>query len=82
MSYIFNYLGKCWNYIVHHYWSKDILRANILYVFLVLIYEMVHFSLKPIHWTTFNKVFWLMNLCLFFKLGLDIFDRYLHMRQR
>ena len=34
MENLLNYPRKCWNYIIYHHWSKDILRANILYIFL------------------------------------------------
>ncbi|MGN1279246.1 MAG: hypothetical protein ACI4T4_01030 [Limosilactobacillus sp.] len=75
MESILNYPRKCWNYIIHHHWSKDILRANLLYIFLVVVYNLCHFSLAIIHWHVFTKFFWLMNLCLFFKLALDLLDR-------
>ena len=68
MKNLLNYPRKCWNYIIYHHWSKDILRANILYIFLVIVYNLCHFSLTIIHWHIFNQFFWLMNLCLFFKL--------------
>lgn len=58
MANLLNYFRRCWNYIIHHRWSKDILRANLFYIFLVVVY----------------------NLCLFFKLSLDILDRLLRQR--
>ena len=59
---------------------EDILRANRFYIFLVVVYNLCHFSLAVIHWHIFNQFFWLMNLCLFFKLSLDILDRLLRQR--
>lgn len=75
MNGILTYLHNIWRYIVDHRWSKDILRANIFYIVLVVIYDLVHFSLQPIKWRTFILFFCLLNLCLFFKLVLDIIDR-------
>lgn len=80
MANLLNYFRRCWNYIIHHRWSKDILRANLFYIFLVVVYNLCHFSLAVIHWHIFNQFFWLMNLCLFFKLSLDILDRLLRQR--
>ncbi|MCH3921848.1 hypothetical protein [Limosilactobacillus sp.] len=68
-------LKRCWDYIVSHKWSKDILRANLLFIALVICYNLFHFHLKPISFHFFNKTFWLMNLCLFIKLCWDAFDR-------
>lgn len=35
MANLLNYFRRCWNYIIHHRWSKDILRANLFYIFLL-----------------------------------------------
>lgn len=80
MENILSYPRRCWTYIIHHHWSKDILRANLFYVLLVIVYNLCHFSLAAIHWHVFNLFFWLMNLCLFFKLGLDVIDRILQQK--
>ncbi|WP_367333423.1 hypothetical protein [Limosilactobacillus sp.] len=75
-------LKHIWEYIVHHKWSKDTLRANLLYIVLVLLYELCHFGLKPVSWGAGVKMWLLMNLCLFFKLVLDIIDRLIKLRAR
>ncbi|QZN92855.1 hypothetical protein KZE55_08860 [Limosilactobacillus panis] len=75
-------LKHIWEYIVHHKWSKDILRANLLYIVLVLLYELCHFGLKPVSLGAGIKMWLLMNLCLFFKLVLDIIDRLIKLRAR
>ena len=80
MENILSYPRRCWTYIIHHHWSKDILWANLFYVLLVIVYNLCHFSLAAIHWHVFNQFFWLMNLCLFFKLGLDVIDRILQQK--
>ena len=49
MKNLLNYPRKCWNYIIYHHWSKDIRRANSLYIFLVIVYNLCHFSLTIIH---------------------------------
>lgn len=82
MSRFFNILSNTWYYIINHKWSKDILRANLFFIFLVIIYDLCHFSLKVIGWHIFFKIFLLMNLCLLFKSLLDGIDRYLKARQR
>ncbi|EEW54551.1 hypothetical protein HMPREF0494_0293 [Limosilactobacillus antri DSM 16041] len=68
-------LKKIWVYTINHKWSKDILRANLLYLLLVLIYNLFHFRLRPISWHLFNKAFWLMNLCLVIKMFLNAYDK-------
>ncbi|MBD5806265.1 hypothetical protein EAI26_07945 [Lactobacillus sp. 0.1XD8-4] len=75
-------LKNTWHYIINHKWSKDILRANILFILLVIIYDFFHFSLKIINWYIFFKVLILLNICLFFKFFLDGIDRYLKARQK
>lgn len=80
MKTILNYPRRFWAYIIHHHWSKDILRANLLYMVLVIVYNLCHFSLAAIHWHVITQFFWLMNLCLFFKLALDIFDHVLRQK--
>lgn len=82
MSKIFSILSDIWHYIINHKWSKDILRADILFILLVIIYDFIHFSLKIISWHIFVKMFLLLNLCLFFKFFLDGIDRYLKLRQK
>lgn len=66
-----------WTYIINHKWSKDILRANLFYVLLVVVFDLIRFGLRPIGWGVAIKLWLLMNLCLFFKLVLDIIDRLL-----
>ncbi|MBB1079638.1 hypothetical protein H5S09_07145 [Limosilactobacillus sp. STM2_1] len=79
---MFSVLINTWHYTINHKWSKDILRANILFILLVIIYDFMHFSLKIINWYVFFKVFILLNICLFFKFLLDGIDRYLKERQK
>lgn len=64
-----------WGYIVTHKWSKDILRANLFYFVLVALYDLLHFSLRPVSWGVCFKMWFLMNPCLLFKLILDIIDK-------
>lgn len=66
-----------WTYIINHKWSKDILRANLFYILLVVVFDLIRFGLRPIGWGAATKLWLLMNLCLFFKLVLDIIDRLL-----
>lgn len=73
-------LSTIWFYIINHKWSKDILRANLFFIFLVIAYDLFHLSLKAIGWRIFFKVFLLLNICLFFKFFLDGIDRYLKAR--
>lgn len=55
--------------------GQDILRANLLYLLLVLVYNLVHFHLQPISWHLFSKAFLLMNLCLIIKMFLNAYDK-------
>jgi hypothetical protein len=80
MTSFFSFISNIWSYTISHKWSKDILRANILFILLVIIYDLFHFSLKIINWRIFFKVFLLLNICLFFKFLLDGIDRYLRTR--
>ena len=41
-------IKNIWIYIVDHKWSKDILRANLLFMVLVLIYNLFRFHLEEI----------------------------------
>lgn len=68
-------IKRSWNYILTHKWAKDILRANMLFVVLVVLYNLLHFQLKPINFHFFNKTFWLMNLCLVIKMFLNAYDK-------
>lgn len=68
-------IKNIWNYAISHKWSKDILRANFLYIVLVIIYDIFHFHLQPINWHFFFKTLVLMNLCLAIKLVLTILDQ-------
>lgn len=60
-----------WQYALNHDWSKDILRANFLYIILVILFNFCHFGLHPISWTIFFRMWLLLNLCQFFKALLD-----------
>ncbi|HJA21226.1 hypothetical protein [Limosilactobacillus panis] len=65
-----------WRYIVTHKWSKDILRANLLYILLIILFDLLfHFGLRPVGWGAATKLWLLMNLCLLVKLILDIIDK-------
>ena len=68
-------INHSWNYIISHKWSKDILRANLLFVFLVILYNLFHFQLKSISLHFFIKTFLLMNLCLIIKMFLNAYDK-------
>lgn len=46
-----------------------------LFVVLVVLYNLLHFQLKPINFHFFNKTFWLMNLCLVIKMFLNAYDK-------
>lgn len=67
---------QIWNYIINHKWSKDILRANFLYLLLMVIYALLHFHLKPVSWRLFGKTFLLMNLCLVINTLWTLYDHY------
>ncbi len=69
-------LQRCWNYIIKHKWSKDILRANLLFIVLTFLYNLLHFSLKPISLHFFLKIFLLMNLCLAINTFLEAYYEY------
>lgn len=61
-------LKQIWHYAIYHKWSKDILRANLFYVVLVILYNLLHFKLHPISFYWFIKCFFLMNICLILRL--------------
>lgn len=73
-------INNIWNYIITHKWSKDILRANILFIALVIIYNIFHFNLQPVSWHFFFKTFLLMNLCLAINLLLNFVDQLMENR--
>lgn len=62
--------NKAWAYTISHKWSKDILRGNVLYIFLVILYDLFHFQLATISWGVFFKFWILLNICYIFKLFL------------
>lgn len=64
-------MKQVWKYTINHHWSKDILRANVLFVALVVIYQLLHFHLQPIHFGLFVKSWLLLNVCQFFKAWLN-----------
>lgn len=64
-------LLNIWHYALSHEWTKDILRANFLYIVLVILFDFVHFGLQPIGWSIFFRLWLLLNLCQFFKALLD-----------
>lgn len=67
--------NQLWQYIISHKWSNDLLRANLLFLILVLLYSLFHFSLQTIGWHLFLKNWCLMNICLFIKQGLNAYDK-------
>lgn len=71
MQNVNNALTRFWTYIISHKWSKDILRGNILFICLVILYDLFHFHLAIIGWAVFFKFWILMNICYAFKLLLD-----------
>lgn len=60
-----------WEYVWTTRWSKDLLRANVLFIVLVLIYQLFHFRLQMIGVGLFFRCWLLMNICLLAKAGLD-----------
>lgn len=40
MTSFFSFISNIWSYTINHKWSKDILRANILFILLVIIYDL------------------------------------------
>lgn len=66
-------LNHIWNYIISHKWSKDILRANLLFVLLIGLYNLLHFQLKPVSLHFFIRTFLLMNLCLIINMFLNAY---------
>ncbi|WP_102168385.1 hypothetical protein [Gardnerella vaginalis] len=73
MQSINSLFSNLWTYIVTHKWSKDILRGNILFISLVIIYDLCHFQLAIITWGIFFKFWIILNICYLFKLFLDLF---------
>ena len=73
MQSINSLFSNLWTYIVTHKWSKDILRGNILFISLVIIYDLCHFQLEIITWGIFFKFWIILNICYLFKLFLDLF---------
>lgn len=78
MSALMNAIIRGWHYTITHHWSKDLLRANLLLIALVVLYQLFHFHWQPIHLALFVKGWLLMNVCLLFKMLLDGIDRYRH----
>lgn len=68
-------IKNIWIYIVDHKWSKDILRANLLFIVLVLFYNLFRFHLEEISFWIFIKIFISMNACLLFNTVLNKFVR-------
>lgn len=62
---------KVWNYLWTNKWTKDWLRANILFILLVVIYQLLHFQLQEITFSLFFKCWLLLNLCLLAKTAAD-----------
>lgn len=60
-----------WHYALHHEWSADILRANFVYIILVILFNIFHFGLQPVSWSIFFRLWLLLNLCQLFKALLD-----------
>lgn len=81
MSAFINIIARGWHYIINHHWSKDLLRANLLLIFLVVLYQFLHFHWQPIHLGLFLKGWLLMNICLIFKMLLDGIDRYQQLKK-
>lgn len=76
-------LKATWRYIITHKWSKDILRANLFYILLIVLFDLLfHFGLRPVGWGAAFKMWLLMNLCLLVKLILDIIDKLLRWQAR
>lgn len=66
-------LNHVWHYVISHKWSKDILRANLLFVFLIVLYNLLRFHLKPVSFHFFIKFLLLMNLCLIINMFLNAY---------
>lgn len=72
MQSVTNFLNRIWTYTINHKWSKDILRGNLLFIFLIIIYDLFHFSMAVVTWGLFFKFWLLLNICYLFKLLLDV----------
>lgn len=77
MTVILNWLGELWEYIVSHKWAFDIVRADFLYVLIIVLYSFLHliypgFNLVP--WGLFWRIFVVANIVLLFKALLDYMD--------
>lgn len=60
-----------WQYIMTHKLAKDVFRANVLFILLVIIYDIFHFNLGVIGFALFFKWLILMNLCLIISVAFD-----------
>lgn len=74
MQNMINFFNNIWTYIITHRWSKDILRGNLLFILLVILYDLCHFQLASITWGIFLKFWLLLNICYLFKLILELFN--------
>lgn len=68
-------IKRLWNYLLSHTWSKDFLRANLLFIVLVLVYNVIHFRLNPINFHFFIRALLLMNICLVINRLLDAYEK-------
>lgn len=59
------------HYMIHHNWTADILRANFVYITLIILFSIFHFGLQPVGWSIFFRLWLLLNLCQLFKALLD-----------
>lgn len=68
------WLDQIWQNTINHKWSKDIFRANLLYILIILIYDCFHLiyhHLRIVPAGIFFRLFIVLNVCLFFKALLD-----------
>lgn len=65
------WLIDCRNYLETHHKAKVWFQADVLYLGLIILYQILHFQLQPVDWHIFFKMFLLLNLCLLFKTFLD-----------
>src|SRR5699024_11833404 len=65
MNYIRAWLSYFWDYTVHHKWSKDILRANFLYVLIILLYSSLNLFYSNLHLVPWGLFIWLLFLLIY-----------------
>lgn len=74
-----DFLIQLWNFIIRHYWTKDLLRANILYILIIVLYNILQIlshHLAAVSGYIFINYLLLMNICLIARLAfLKVFNQ-------